>query len=317
MEQLPDISVQPLSKNAPKNAAEHPVVERPLHRVGMRGIELPVVFGGMRIAAHVDAFVSLDQADVRGIHMSRLYREANLGLSKNPLRFTVLRKILDQFLETHVGLSSTASLSAAFDWAVERKALLSAEVGWRTYPLKFSATKDVAGQMSEQIDFEVLYSSTCPCSAALARQLHQEAFSKAFPSQTVSSSEVRAWLGTESSAGGVAHAQRSRARVSLRLGQAVATRIDEHQVLDFIDGLEKALGTPVQSAVKRVDEQEFARLNAENLMFCEDAARKAVSYIAAHSDILDFRVEVRHEESLHPHDAVAVVVKGVAGGFVS
>ena len=37
--------------------------------------------------------------------------------------------------------------------------------------------------------------------------------------------------------------------------------------------MEAALGTPVQTAVKREDEQAFARLNGRNLMFCEDAPR--------------------------------------------
>jgi GTP cyclohydrolase IB len=31
----------------------------------------------------------------------------------------------------------------------------------------------------------------------------------------------------------------------------------------------------------------------------------------------DFRVKIRHEESLHPHDAVAVITKGVPGGLTA
>ena len=42
----------------------------------------------------------------------------------------------------------------------------------------------------------------------------------------------------------------------------------------WIDRIESSLKTPVQAAVKREDEQEFARLNGQNLMFCEDAARR-------------------------------------------
>ena len=37
--------------------------------------------------------------------------------------------------------------------------------------------------------------------------------------------------------------------------------------IDVIDEIERSLGTPVQMVVKREDEQEFAKLNAENLMF--------------------------------------------------
>ncbi len=42
----------------------------------------------------------------------------------------------------------------------------------------------------------------------------------------------------------------------------------------LITQMEDAIGTPVQTAVKREDEQAFAKLNAENLLFCEDAARR-------------------------------------------
>ena len=75
----------------------------------------------------------------------------------------------------------------------------------------------------------------------------------------------------------------------------------------MIDAIEHALGTPVQSAVKREDEQAFARLNGANLMFCEDASRRIAATLEASEDVEAFRVRVQHEESLHPHDAVSVV----------
>ena len=52
------------------------------------------------------------------------------------------------------------------------------------------------------------------------------------------------------------------------------SNIHEFDVVTLINTLEDELKTPVQAAVKREDEQEFARLNGQNLMFCEDAARK-------------------------------------------
>ena len=57
-----------------------------------------------------------------------------------------------------------------------------------------------------------------------------------------------------------------------------------HVAIDLAEG---ALKTPVQSAVKREDEQAFARLNGRNLMFCEDAARRiaAVLHIARGGEV--------------------------------
>ena len=71
----------------------------------------------------------------------------------------------------------------------------------------------------------------------------------------------------------------------------------------------------MQATVKREDEQEFARLNASNLMFCEDASRRLQAKLDSETGYLDFWVRVNHLESLHPHDAVAIVTKGIPNGY--
>ncbi|KUJ91951.1 MAG: putative GTP cyclohydrolase, partial [Pseudomonas sp. 63_8] len=64
-------------------------------------------------------------------------------------------------------------------------------------------------------------------------------------------------------------------------------------------------GTPVQTAVKRADEQAFALANGQNLMFCEDAARRLHRTLRQLPQASAFRLKVVHAESLHAHDAVA------------
>ncbi len=66
------------------------------------------------------------------------------------------------------------------------------------------------------------------------------------------------------------HSQRSVAEIKVQLNH----KVTDFPVIALIDAIEDALQTPVQAAVKRADEQEFARLNGQNLMFCEDAARR-------------------------------------------
>ncbi|MFC6671949.1 GTP cyclohydrolase, FolE2/MptA family [Marinobacterium aestuariivivens] len=102
------------------------------------------------------------------------------------------------------------------------------------------------------------------------------------------------------------HSQRSFAKVRVRLAG-----IDTFPLERLIGIIESALQTPVQTAVKREDEQAFARLNGQNLMFCEDAARR----IQAALNGTDFRIRVEHQESLHAHDAVAMAVKAIPGGY--
>lgn len=61
----------------------------------------------------------------------------------------------------------------------------------------------------------------------------------------------------------------------------------------------------MQTAVKRADEQAFALANGQNLMFCEDAARRLSTVLRRSPDIVALNVRVVHAESLHAHDAVA------------
>ena len=78
----------------------------------------------------------------------------------------------------------------------------------------------------------------------------------------------------------------------------------------LIDAVEAALGTPVQTAVKREDEQAFAELNAANPIFVEDAVRAFARELEADPRIGDFRVIASHQESLHSHDAVSLLTEG-------
>ena len=123
---------------------------------------------------------------------------------------------------------------------------------------------------------------------------------------------MQAWLGTEQGIVATPHAQRSVARLLVRLVDGASFNL-----LDTLDRVEQALGTAVQTAVKREDEQAFALANGCNLMFCEDAARRIQKALDVDERLADFHVRVEHQESLHPHDAVAYASKGVPGGFGS
>ena len=148
---------------------------------------------------------------------------------------------------------------------------------------------------------EVLYSSTCPCSAGLSQQLLRDTFAEEFREDRLSREQILNWLSSSDSLVATPHAQRSEAACEFVFtpGKSIA------EPIEYIDLMEQSLGTPVQTAVKREDEQEFARLNAKNLMFCEDAARKLKAALLRRSELEDFTIEVRHFESLHPHDVVA------------
>jgi len=283
--------------------------------VGMDGIDVPVRFDAgdgelQRASAQVGAFVNLMHPDKRGIHMSRLYLLVDQHLSAQALDAASLQALLREFLLSHEGLADRARISIRFEHLIRRAALRSANSGWRAYPVSIEASLCADGFRLE-LGTEVVYASTCPASAALSRQLIQEQFARDFRvGQPVDRAAVLAWLGSEQGIVATPHAQRSVARLLVRFAKGVPL-----DLIGMLDRVEQALGTPVQTAVKREDEQAFALANGGNLMFCEDAARRIQQALDADSRITDFHVRLEHQESLHPHDAVAYASKGVAGGY--
>ena len=293
-----------------------PAVAGLLDWVGMGEIEIPVAIADAAGSIHtsgarVNAFVNLKRADVRGIHMSRLYLHVDKALGAEPLSPCSLRRLLKDFLDSHADLSDRAMVQVSFDYLVRRPALVSDNTGWKSYPVSVTALLD-RGQFSLEVGVQAAYSSTCPCSAALARQLIQENFAGEFPADTpLNHAAVLRWLGSEQGINATPHSQRSTAEVKARL----APSFQNLPFIEIVDRIEAALKTPVQTAVKREDEQAFARLNGQNLMFCEDAARRMQKALDEDERISDFWVRASHFESLHPHNAVAVATKGVAGGY--
>lgn len=117
----------------------------------------------------------------------------------------------------------------------------------------------------------------------------------------LSKSELLAWLSSAQTTLATPHNQRSYAYVKLELSSGHWLNIDE-----LVFQLEEAIGTPVQTAVKREDEQEFAKLNGSNLMFCEDAGRRLKGFLETLEFATDYWFKVEHQESLHAHNAVVI-----------
>lgn len=284
--------------------------------VGMNHIELPIrVIADQQeprsVSARVEAYVNLPKAHAKGIHMSRLYVALDKLSMEGALDINSLKALLEQFLESHEDLSDHAFVRFSFDYHLRSKALMSDNTGWRNYPVVLTG-KIEKGQLSVEMQVDVAYSSTCPCSAALARQLIQEAFESQFHGEAqIDAETVKHWLGTTQGIVATPHSQRSIAEIKVKLDNDLA----ELPIARLVHSVENAFKTPVQATVKREDEQEFARLNGQNLMFVEDAARRAKYALEQQPQIKDFWLRVNHLESLHAHDAVAIATKGIDGGY--
>ncbi|QIZ75443.1 GTP cyclohydrolase FolE2 [Ferrimonas lipolytica] len=284
--------------------------------VGMSQIELPILVSAdqtapRHVSAKVEAYVNLPKAHAKGIHMSRLYVALDKLSLESSLDLAQVKTLLNDFLSSHDDLSDKAFVRFSFDYHLRSNALISDNQGWRNYPVVLTGRME-EGELTLEMQVDIAYSSTCPCSAALARQLIQEAFEHKFHGEEqVNAETVKQWLGSTQGVVATPHSQRSIAQVKVKLdGSDVSLPIAR-----TVASVEHALKTPVQATVKREDEQEFARLNGQNLMFVEDAARRVKYALEQQPQIVDFWLQVNHLESLHAHDAVAVATKGIANGY--
>ena len=291
------------------------VVGGRLDRVGMSGIEIALRLRNSEgetvlTPARATAQVSLDDPDIKGVHMSRLFLVLHKTLEEDEFTMGMVDRLVQAFVDSHSDVSSSSYTEFSFEYMAKRSSLLSDHITWRSYPVRVEAElKD--GAIEHRLQVSVAYSSTCPCSAALARQLLQQQFLEDFEDHRwLSVSQVMHWLGGQGTLA-TPHSQRSHADVAVVLSDSCR----QYPIVGLIDAVESAIATPVQAAVKRDDEQEFARLNGENLMFCEDSARRIRAVLDKMPEFVDYRIQASHLESLHPHDAVSVVAKGIPGGF--
>jgi GTP cyclohydrolase I len=260
----------------------------PIQQVGVSNFKLPLKFRTkqgkvLTLEASVTGTVSLE-ADLKGINMSRIVRSFYEHKDKV---FTGewLGEILCDYL--HAVESKDARLKIDFSYPMLHRSLRSGLEGYQFYRVAFEGVLTREGVYRRIIHFDFVYSSACPCSAELAEHAR----------------DVRGVYA-------VPHSQRSKARVTLEEAPGKKIWIEDVQALCL-----RALQTETQVMVKREDEQAFAELNGAHLKFVEDAARLLYHEFDADKRIKDFRIACSHLESLHSHDAVSVICKGLEGGF--
>ena len=276
-----------------------------LTHVGMNAIDLPITLSEQiehpSVNARVSATVNLPDPDIKGIHMSRLYQRLLPFGEGELLTPGALQRLLADMISSHETCSSTAAeVSFSFTLLMKKSALKTQDAyGWSHYPAEIRALMQ-NNKTTIQSRVSVGYSSTCPCSAALSRQMVAEQFLEDFQQESanLNAETVAQWL-KDNATYATPHSQRSRADIEV----TIDSLSKGFGLTSLIRKIEKALQTPLQTAVKRIDEQAFARLNGSNLMFVEDAARRLSSALSPHYSGL--KVDVSHFESLHPHDAVA------------
>jgi len=262
----------------------------PIQQVGVSNFKLPLKYATksgepVELETSVTGTVSLE-ADHKGINMSRIMRSF-YEHRREVFTPAALKRVLAEH-RNRIG-SLEARLRLSFSYPLVQRSLRSDLSGYRYYSVVFEGWLDRNNTFRQFIEFDFVYSSACPCSAELAEH-------------------ARDTRGIYA----LAHSQRSKTRLRVEIAGGKKLTIE-----DLHAHCITALRTETQVMVKREDEQAFAELNGAHLKFVEDAARLVYEQLNADQRIKDFQVACSHLESLHSHDAVSVICKGLPGGMTA
>jgi GTP cyclohydrolase I len=261
-----------------------------IQKVGIAGFHLPLSFPSadgrlLTLETAVTGTVSLSPG-IKGINMSRVMRTF-YSFKEEPFTLSTLRDVLTAYRDQIGG--DEAEIQLAFSYPMEQTSLRSGLSGYQYYRVAYRGRMDRHGKVKTVVVFDFVYSSACPCSAELSEHARDTRGVYAIP-----------------------HSQRSKARVFIEVHEGEILPIEDIQQHCL-----RALKTETQVMVKREDEQAFAELNGASIKFVEDAARLLFEQLSRDPRIRDFEVACSHLESLHSHDAVSVIAKGIPGGFTA
>lgn len=162
-----------------------------------------------------------------------------------------------------------AHVEFEFPFFLEKKAPVTKAVGLMDYTVRFNATLE-----RDHFDFVltviVPVTTLCPCSKAI------------------------------SSAG--AHNQRGQVTFSLRSKIPI-------WIEDVVHMIESCASSELYSLLKRPDEKAVTERAYENPVFVEDLVRAVASRSDAEPNITWYRVEAENFESIHNHNAYALIEK--------
>ncbi len=276
-----------------------------IDKVGINHFRLPILYryknGAIRNHDAVASMYINCPEGKNGINMSRLCEILTVEAAEIPMSVDLFRKVLNRFrvdMRDHDNdpYFSDAYLKLKFKIVLKQQSLKSDNWGWQYYDVELEGRENKKGELKMYLTLFYEYSSTCPCSLSMAKQYEEE---------------FQAGKTSEGSGIASAHSQRSGAKCTVEFDAD-----SEFYIEDLVDVLRKAIPTETQSLVKRVDEQAFAILNGANPIFVEHASRNLSVELNAEKRIKDWVVSVEHWESLHSHNATAVIRKGIEGGLV-
>lgn len=244
-----------------------------INKVGVREVYGEVLFKDRQIPANYSCYVSL--LSNKGIHMSRL-PQAILSNSPLPVKFKSIKAMLDYIEKKNKGYSEDFYIKFHFDYARPQLTPVTNLKSVQLIRIKIKATK-IDEDYEIRTEITVPYTSLCPCSKEISKY--------------------------------GAHNQRSKAHISMIMNDKLTKSLEE--IIDMcIQIVEEESSCPVYNVLKRPDEKYVTEKAYENPKFVEDVSRGISKKLDKIKDITDYCIVVNHEESIHQHNAVAILYRG-------
>ncbi|MGH8048724.1 MAG: GTP cyclohydrolase FolE2 [Chthoniobacterales bacterium] len=165
--------------------------------------------------------------------------------------------------------SESAHVDFEFPFFLEKPAPVSGAVGLMDYTARFSATLE-KGKVDFVLTIIVPVTTLCPCSKAISEH--------------------------------GAHNQRGQVTLAVRFGKPI-------WIEDLIRLVEDSASSELYSLLKRPDEKAVTERAFENPVFVEDLVRNVAQRCDEDANIRWYRVEAENFESIHNHNAYALIEK--------
>jgi len=165
--------------------------------------------------------------------------------------------------------SQNSHVDFEFPFFLEKQAPATRAVGMMDYNVRFSATR-ANGEIDFIVTVIVPVTTLCPCSKAIAAY--------------------------------GAHNQRGQVTFAVRFKQSI-------WIEDLIHLVEQSASSELYSLLKRPDEKAVTERAYDNPVFVEDLVRNIAARSEQQPNIVWYRVEAENFESIHNHNAYALVEK--------
>ena len=261
---------------SPEDVQNHPDHRRiPIQKVGVKNITYPIIVKDKKNKIqHTIARFSMYVNLPH--HFKGTHMSRFIEILNDYRQAIDMRNISNILAKMKKKLNAeSAQVEIEFPYFIEKKAPVSRAKSLMEYTCRFIGSINRDQKTKLIVGIDVPITTLCPCSKAISEK--------------------------------GAHNQRSRVSVHLHTKKFF-------WIEDIILLIEEAASSQVYSLLKRRDEKFVTEQAYENPMFVEDIVRSIAEKLGAGQNITWFSVEAENMESIHNHNAYAMVEKeGIEG----